>query len=126
MTAYTAQSRGPEGFQVVSSGVDGQVVLQLAGELDCDTVPVLRQALDQLCSRTVPTLVLDLAELQFIDSSGLHELVRALRRQREVGGEVVLRQPSAQTMRVLEIVGLAPLFRITDAPPQEAWEAWGE
>jgi anti-anti-sigma factor len=125
MTAYAAHSQDPGGFHVVRAHDDGQIVLRLTGELDCDTAPVLRQALDELGGRTAATLVLDVAELQFIDSSGLHELVQALHRQRAAGGEVVLKQPTPQTMRVLEIVGLSPLFRITDPPPREAWEAWG-
>ena len=57
-------------------------------------------------------LVVDLSGLTFIDSTGLHELVVALKRQRARGGEIVLRAPSAQTMRVLEIVGLDQLFTI--------------
>ncbi len=58
-------------------------------------------------------MVLDLSELRFIDSSGLNHLVKALKRQRERGGEVVLHAPSAQTLRVLDLVGLTTLFTIT-------------
>lgn len=49
----------------------------------------------------------------FIDSSGLNQLVKALKRQQECGGHVVLHYPSDQTPRVLELVGLTKLFRIT-------------
>ena len=99
-------------FNVATNVLDGQVVLQLAGELDSLTAPRLRMALDDLRNRRVSTLVFDLAKLTFIDSSGFHELVVALKRQREVGGEVVLRGPSPWTRRVLEIVGLSQILTI--------------
>jgi anti-anti-sigma factor len=59
------------------------------------------------------TIVIDASSLDFIDSSGLHQLVQALKRQREVGGDLVLHRPTAQTMRVLEIVGLDKVLTIT-------------
>lgn len=121
MTAFATQSRDDGSFHVVTAGDDGRVVLRLTGELDCDTAPILREALDQLGGRVVPTLVLQLANLKFIDSSGLHELVTALSRQRAVGGEVVLDQPSAQTMCVLDIAGLSRIFTIRGAPSRETW-----
>jgi anti-sigma B factor antagonist len=92
---------------------DGEMVFQLAGELDCDSAPQLHQAIDALKGRKTRTLVFDLSGLEFIDSSGLHELVVALKRQREAGGELLLRAPRPQTLRVLEIVGLTTVFAVT-------------
>ena len=100
------------GFDVATNVLDGQALLHLAGELDCATAPRLRMALNDLRDRTVTTLVLDLTRLTFIDSSGLHEIVVALERQRESGGQLVLRDPSPATRRVLEMVGLSQVLRI--------------
>lgn len=83
------------------------------GELDCGSAPSLREALDEVRGPTVRTVVIDLAGVRFIDSSGLNELVVALKRQREAGGDVVLQSPSPQAMRVFEIVGLTQVFTIT-------------
>jgi len=94
-------------------GGDGEIVVHLVGELDCDSAPRLRQALDDLRGQATCTLVFDLSGLEFIDSSGLHELVVALKRQREAGGELLLRSPRPQTLRVLEIVGLTTVFAVT-------------
>ena len=99
-------------FNVTTSTWDGQVVLRLTGELDAGTAPRLRKELDALGDRRANTLVLDLAALTFIDSSGLHELVVALKRQREAGGDLMLREPSLSTRRVLEIVGLSQVLTI--------------
>ena len=56
--------------------------------------------------------MLDLSTLDFIDSCGLREFVVARKRQQEIGGDVILRSPSEQTLRILEIVGLTQIFAI--------------
>jgi anti-anti-sigma factor len=56
--------------------------------------------------------VLDLTALSFIDSSGISQLIVALKRQRELGGDVILRSPPDQARRVLEIAGLTRVFTI--------------
>jgi anti-anti-sigma factor len=88
------------------------VELRLVGELDVGTAAAVRQALRRASEDGVDTVVVDLSGLSFIDSTGLHELVVAHKRQQARGGEVVLQAPTAQTRRVLEIVGLDRLFTI--------------
>jgi len=90
---------------------DGATVF-LTGELDLATAPTFEDALAAVYKADVVDLVIDLGGVTFIDSSGLHELVVALKRQRGRGGDVVLRAPSRQTSRVLDIVGLTTLFTI--------------
>ena len=78
-----------------------------------DTAPTFSDALALVQNRDSPgTLVIDVSGLEFIDSCGLHQLVLALKRQGEVGGEVVLRSPRPNTLRVLEMVGLTQAFRV--------------
>ena len=99
-------------FRVDGFDRQGQLELRLVGELDIGTADRLRSALAEVTGRG-STIVLDLSGLDFIDSSGLHELVVALKRERAAGGDIVLREPSPQTRRVLEIVGLTQLFVVT-------------
>jgi anti-anti-sigma factor len=98
-------------FRVEADEGEGTVELRLVGELDLGTAGRLRSAIEETPASA--TVVVDLAELDFIDSSGLHELVLALKRQRAAGGDVVLRRPTGPTLRVLEIVGLTKLFTVT-------------
>ena len=91
---------------------DGAADLRLVGELDLGTACHLREALRRAHDECTATLVVDLSALTFIDSTGLHELVVAQKRQRANGGEIVLQGPTPQTRRVLEIVGLDQLFTI--------------
>lgn len=112
MTAPQPAPAPVVGFEVQSDACDGQVVLRLVGELDCATAPRLEDAVDRFGAQGVPRLVFDLSALRFIDSSGLHQFVRAHKRQRDAGGELVLRAPTANTMRVLDIAGLSNVMTI--------------
>ncbi len=77
--------------------------LKLAGELDLATVPRLRDAL--LDFAPMDGVRLDLSQLTFLDSTGLHAIL-ALARSRRGDGSVVLLNPSPAVMRVLEIVNI--------------------
>ena len=100
-------------FSVDSSFSGDVATLVVVGELDMDTAPTFGDALALAQNRDSPgTLMIDVSGLEFIDSCGLHQLVLALERQGEVGGEVVLRSPRPNTLRVLEMVGLTQAFRV--------------
>jgi anti-sigma B factor antagonist len=103
---------GPQYFEVATVRADGDgVVLRLIGELDIDTVRWLDQALRPF-EATDGEIVLDLSDLEFIDSNGLHRLVVSLKRQREHGGDLVVTKPKKHVLRVLEMVGLTRVLSI--------------
>ena len=74
-----------------------------AGELDASTVPTLDAAL-RLGGRLADLTVLDLRELEFIDSSGARLLARAARRARWSGGRLVLDSLPERIERLLRMV----------------------
>ena len=110
--AVSRPASGVQSFGVESSFSGDLATLVVVGELDMDTAPSLRDALALVQDKGPATLVIDVSGLEFIDSCGLHQLVLALKRQREVGGDVVLRSPRPNVLRVLEMVGLTQVFRI--------------
>ena len=77
--------------------------LALIGELDMATVTELKAAL-QSVSRSDP-VTLDLAQLTFIDSTGLHAIME-LARSQNGSGPLILATPSVTAKRALEIAGL--------------------
>ena len=77
--------------------------LRLIGELDLATVTELKAALESV-SRSDP-VTLDLAQLTFIDSTGLHAIMEFARSQNG-SGPLILASPSATAKRALEIAGL--------------------
>lgn len=91
-------------IEVSDEGND--TVLALRGELDPHTAPDLRREIDHVFEAGRSHLVLDLAGLSFIDSSGLRVVISAHKETVERGGGLVLRSPSPTTRRLLDITGL--------------------
>ena len=91
------------------------VVLILGGDLDLATVPLLQEHLDR-AMRSGAVVVIDLAGLGFIDSSGLEVLVRADRQLRASGGQLVLLGGSRAVYRVFELAGVDRYFAWFDSP----------
>jgi anti-anti-sigma factor len=95
-------------LQVKVERSTGPPVVRLAGELDMETAPEVRQTLEELI-RSDGGFALDLAALTFIDSSGLHLLLDAANRLNGSGPLTLMSVPP-RVVRLMEIVGL------TDAP----------
>ena len=112
MTAAPMTPEGVSDFGIESLMVEGQAVLRLSGELDMDSAEVFAEAARRVHAEGIPCLVLDLSALDFVDSTGLSQFVLALKRQREIGGEVVLQAPTGPVKRVLDIVGLSDMLPI--------------
>ena len=89
-------------FQV--DPLDGKRGLHLAGELDMESAHMLERAFAALPPSGPATL--DLSELTFIDSSGLHAIVEFARTQNG-NGAVVLTGLSAPMVRLFEITNIA-------------------
>ena len=94
MTTVPATPEGVGNFNVETMMVRGEAVLRLSGELDLHSAEAFGEAARLVHAQGIPNLILDLSALEFIDSSGLHQFVVSLKRQREIGGDVVLRAPS--------------------------------
>ena len=103
----------PRDFAVrFESDAGGQTVAAVCGEVDLYTAPRLREELEKAIEDGRQQLVLDLTELDFIDSTGLGVLVGAMKKARQSGGDVSLRNASRSTYKILEIAGLTKLFSI--------------
>jgi anti-anti-sigma factor len=98
----------------VEPGPD-RVVLRLDGELDPHTAPLLQAEVDRLTAEGSINVVLDLQDLQFIDSSGLRVVISAHRDLADLGGTLSLRSPSDTAQRLLEITGLVDHIAIVES-----------
>ena len=70
-----------------------------------------------------PGIIVDLAGLEFIDSSGVAALVRGRRQAWEAGGDLVLAAPQQTVMRVLAVIRLANAFSVYATVEEAADEA---
>ena len=99
-----------EGFELRETRDDDRVVLALRGDLDIAVTEALQARLAELRQERAPVL-LDLSELDFIDSSGLACITQAVRDAREDGRELAVgRELREQVKRLLELVDGEQLF----------------
>lgn len=80
----------------------GHVWIALAGELDNASAPLV-EAMLRAISMDVTAISIDLSELEFMDSSGIHMFRRAAARARELGVEFTLRSPRPAVQRILDL-----------------------
>lgn len=88
----------------------GWHVVRVIGDLDIATAPILRGHLAALLSCGHQRLILDLASLDFIDSTGLGTLVGGLKRARARGGQLALAGTTGRTKKILRVTGLDKIF----------------
>jgi anti-anti-sigma factor len=104
------ETAGADFWMDERSGEGGSVRLGLVGELDIASASALEQRLRALAQRGDP-VVLDLGRLQFIDSSGLRELVRAVSEARRDHWRLELDTAlSPQVRQIIELLELHDLF----------------
>ncbi len=97
-------------FSVSVKAEHGAATVCITGDLDCYTAPQLRSALLALVEDGTRHVTLDVGGTQFMDSTGLSVLVGGLKRFREQGGNMVLKAPTAASMKLFEITGLHTVF----------------
>lgn len=84
----------------------------LAGRLDAGNAQTLKETLNQIIEGGVTHLVVDLAQVPFIDSAGLAALVSALKSSRRAGGNVLLSAIQPQARTVFSLTMLDRVFNI--------------
>lgn len=92
---------------------DEEVIVAVRGEIDIASAPGLWDQLVEVIPDT-ERLVLDLGETEFIDSTALNVIVRALKRLRHGGGDLIIRSPRANARKVLKITGLDRVLTIEE------------
>ncbi len=105
-------------FSVTAERFDGQVVIQVGGEIDIATCERLRDAIEPHLGPQ-QTMVLDLSEVEFMDSSCLHVLEQARGTLTADGGSLILRNPSEAARRLLTAAGAERLLDedVDEDPP---------
>jgi len=97
----------------VSSTGDGKTQLfALGGSLDIASSPSLRAALMEAADRENHEIIVDLSQLEFLDSTGLGALIGAQKRAAEHNGSVRVVAHEGQILRLLRITGLLDVFAV--------------
>ncbi|MBI3726481.1 STAS domain-containing protein [bacterium] len=98
-----------------AKGGTSVLVYKVAGEIDLDTVGILRDHLESVERRGQANLVLDLQDTKYINSSALAVLVKFSETFRERGGGIALARVGSRVKLVFEMLGLLVFFRFYDS-----------
>jgi anti-sigma B factor antagonist len=95
---------------VLDETPEGLPIVVLTGEVDLARAPALQETFEQLLSAGRSTIVVDLLNVTFLDSTALGVLVVALGRCQKAGGDLHLILADPRILKVFEITGLADAF----------------
>lgn len=103
-------------FDVDVRDADRAVVIGVTGELDLASSPALEQELENGPPSRAEVVIVDLRQLEFMDSTGLSVLVRAHQRATEKGQQFVVVRGPQQVQRLLSLTGVADRLTLVDSP----------
>jgi anti-sigma B factor antagonist len=106
-------------FDVTADDSGGRVHLRLSGELDISTAPKVEDELARVEPNRPETIVLDLSNLAFMDSTGLRLLIAADTRARQQGRRLLIVKGPEAVQRVFRITRLEERLEIVDDVPSD-------
>ena len=95
--------------------VEDTTVVEVGGEVDVYSAPLLRDRLHELVAEGHYRLVVDLQAVEFLDSTGLGVLVGGLKKVRVHQGSLELVCVQEHLLKIFAITGLSKVFTIHDA-----------
>jgi anti-sigma B factor antagonist len=103
----------PDLLRVTVEPLEDARLIRAAGELDMSNAPALRHELEAACDDAVTTL-LDMAEVTFIDSTGLHLLLDASRSADRNDWSFFIVRPSAAVQRLIDVTHTRDLLVLVE------------
>ena len=104
---------------VVHTHTSGRVTtLIVTGELDLASTPMLERELEQANDSDADVILLDLRGLAFMDSTGLHLLLKAHQSAEQAGRRLAVTKGGEQVQRLLDLTGVVDLVTIVESPAE--------
>jgi len=94
-----------DALAIAISQADGRTVVALRGALDAGTAPRLDAQFAEMSQRGINHVDLDIARLDFMDSSGLAVVVAEHKRAKSDGGGLVIHHPNRRVIRLFQTHG---------------------
>lgn len=92
---------------------DGVLRVAIVGEINHHRAVFVRQEIDEKIQELRPqNLVLDLADVPFMDSSGLGLVMGRYQLMKDLGGTLTVANPSAEHKKIFKLAGLNKLVKI--------------
>ncbi|TGE37772.1 anti-sigma F factor antagonist [Desulfosporosinus fructosivorans] len=87
------------------------LLLRLDGELDMHTASMVRQAIDlEIEKRGIRTVILNLQDVQFVDSSGLGVIIGRYKKLLPLGGKLKITNVPPHIFKIMELSGLPKII----------------
>jgi len=112
-------SDAPEGvsLEILAIGTSrdrDEYVIELAGELDLSGVARVSEAFADAFDTDARVIVLDLRDLEFLDSTGVHTILKAERSASEQNRSLVIVRGPRQVQQIFEISGILEMLTFSD------------
>lgn len=92
---------------------NGVLEVTLHGEIDHHTAVSVRSGIDDIiCEQKPSKTVLDLSEIDFMDSSGLGLIMGRYALMQRLGGKLSVKNPNDRIMKIFELAGLGRIIKI--------------
>jgi len=96
----------------------GIVTLTLRGRLDALTAPEVRPLIDRLVEQRCQRVIIDLQQLEMVDSSGVGAIISLFKRLRTVGGDVKIARLTGQPKEIFRLLRLDRAFDLCETLEQ--------
>lgn len=110
----------PPGFEVERAPLSGAPGVLVRGDIDINTAPRLTETLDAAIHQTRGAFVIDLSHVSFLDSSGVHLLLRTRALLGREDRALVVICPPGPARRIFEVAGITDLFALFDSRDRAA------
>ncbi|MEM8757494.1 MAG: STAS domain-containing protein [Planctomycetota bacterium] len=104
----------PTDIQISTEVIGSAAVVRPVGDIDLSRSPVLRESIKGVLLDKPARLVVDLAGVEYMDSSGVATLVEAMQLTKKGGHVLVLCSLTDRVRSIFEIARLEQVFRIED------------
>ncbi|MBD3426619.1 MAG: anti-sigma factor antagonist [Candidatus Omnitrophica bacterium] len=102
-------------MQINHEDTGGISIFRIEGDIDINTSPDIKRSFDQVAAQKKNKIVINLKDVNYVDSSGLATLVEILKNLRAYGGKLKLTNLSSKVKGLFEITKLDKLFDIVDS-----------
>ncbi|SDZ13292.1 anti-sigma B factor antagonist [Evansella caseinilytica] len=97
----------------------GTAVVYLAGEVDVYTAPALKETLLPLTEQSSTTVIVNLSDVTYIDSTGLGIFIGALKSSGKAGSKLKITGANVRVKRLFTITGLNEVLDIEEDQREE-------
>lgn len=109
-----------ESMMVSYDVVNGWTIVEIDGEVDAHTAPMIREAVIKLVDEGHRHFVLDLGFVTFMDSMGMGVIVAITKRIREHDGSLRIASVSGRMLRIFDLSGMRESYEIHPSATEAA------